>query len=235
MAADDQVGESLWGVAPFQRPSPEEVTDTQRRRLMLGMTRAIARKGFAEASVADALLEVRVSRKTFYELFKDKEDCFLAAYKVAHGALIAHIQKEVRGINSPLAQAVAEHRAYLEFFAKDPEIGKAFLVGIRSAGERALEKKDRAHEVFAGMHREIHARLRANNRKLPVLPDSVFSALVGAHNTIVSIELDKGRGKALPSQLPILLYLSFSTYGLAEAAQLALAGKFDQLEKSAAP
>lgn len=229
MPADDLVADSLWGVAPFQRPSPEEVTDTQRRRLMLGMTRAIARKGFAEASVADALVEVRVSRKTFYELFKDKEDCFLAAYKVAHTALINHIQKAVRGITTPLEQAVIEHRAYLEFFSKDPEIGKAFLVGIRSAGERALEKKERAHEVFAGMHREIHARLREKNRKLPVLPDSVYSALVGSHNTIVAIELEKGRGKNLISQLPVVLYLTLSTYGMSEAAQLALAGKTEEL------
>lgn len=232
MAADDLVADSLWGVAPFQRPSPEEVTDTQRRRLMLGMTRAIARKGFAEASVADALIEVRVSRKTFYELFKDKEDCFLAAYKVAHNALVNHIQKAVRGMTSPLAQVIVEHRSYLEFFAKDPEIGKAFLVGIRSAGERALEKKERAHEVFASMHRELHARLRARDRKLPALPDSVFSALVGAHNLIVATELDKGRGKTLPTQLPILLYLTLSIYGLHEAAQLALAGKIDPLEKT---
>ncbi len=229
MPADDLAADSLWGVAPFQRPSPEEVTDTQRRRLMLGMTRAIARKGFAEASVADALVEVRVSRKTFYELFKDKEDCFIAAYKVAHNALIGHIQKAVRGVTSPLEQAVTEHRAYLEFFSKDPEIGKAFLVGIRSAGERALEKRERAHEVFAGMHREIHARLREKNRKLPTLPDSIYSALVGSHNTIVAIELEKGRGKTLASQLPVLLYLTLSTYGMAEAAQLALDGKIEQL------
>lgn len=230
MAADDLATDSLWGVAPFQRPSPDEVTDTQRRRLMLGMTRAIARKGFAEASVADALLEVRVSRKTFYELFKDKEDCFLAAYKVAHAALINHIQKSVRGVASPLMQSVTQHRAYLEFFSKDPEIGNAFLVGIRSAGERALERHHRAHDVFAAMHRELHAKLRAENPRLPALPDSVFSALVGSHNTIVAIELEKGRGKTLVAQMPVLLYLTFSTYGLADAAQLALAGKFEKLD-----
>ncbi len=231
MAADDLVADSLWGVAPFQRPTPEEVTDTQRRRLMLGMTRAIARKGFAEASVADALIEVRVSRKTFYELFKDKEDCFIAAYKVAHAALVAHIHKAAHPIRSPLRQSVAEHRAYLEFFTKDPEIGKAFVVGIRSAGERAMEKHERALDVFAGLHRELHARLRARNPQLPALPDSIFAALVGAHNSIVAAELEKNRGKILPAQLPVLLYLTFSTYGLPEAAQLALAGKFDQLEK----
>ena len=53
----------FWGVSPFGRPSQSEVIESQRRRLFLGLSRAVARKGYAAASVADVLAEVRIYKR----------------------------------------------------------------------------------------------------------------------------------------------------------------------------
>jgi AcrR family transcriptional regulator len=55
-------------------------SNEQRKRLLDGMAKAVARRGYTEATVAQAIALAGVSRSTFYEHFKDKEDCFLATF-----------------------------------------------------------------------------------------------------------------------------------------------------------
>ena len=59
------------------------ISRSQRERLLEATLRVVAAKGYAAATVADLTREAGVSRTTFYELFEDKEACFLAAYDEA--------------------------------------------------------------------------------------------------------------------------------------------------------
>src|SRR6478752_2700016 len=61
--------------------SREEVELSQRARLLQATTEAVAAQGYVKTTVADIIARAGVSRATFYQLFRDKEDCFLAAYK----------------------------------------------------------------------------------------------------------------------------------------------------------
>src|SRR3954449_5882078 len=56
------------------------IAHNQRERLLDAIANVVAEKGYAATRVADITDYAGVSRKTFYELFTDKEDCFLAAY-----------------------------------------------------------------------------------------------------------------------------------------------------------
>lgn len=214
---------SFWKVAPYARPSQAEVIETQRRRLFLGLSRAVARKGYAAASVADVLAEVHISRRTFYELFTDKEDCFLAAYELAHSALIQHIKKAHEDQPTALAQVKAGNAADLRFIAAEPELAQAFLVGIRSAGPRALQRRAEAHQEFADMHKQFHQRFRLENPHLTELPDVVFLALVGAINKMITTEIEAGRVAEIEKLAPIMLYMTLSVYGLGDLAMKSLA------------
>ncbi|MCZ7630823.1 MAG: TetR/AcrR family transcriptional regulator [Microthrixaceae bacterium] len=51
----------------------------------MGATEAMAEHGYAATSVAHILGRAGVSRTTFYELFDDKADCFLAAWRRGPG------------------------------------------------------------------------------------------------------------------------------------------------------
>ena len=222
--ADEGASHStFWKVAPYARPSQAEVIETQRRRLFLGLSRAVARKGYAAASVADVLAEVRISRRTFYELFKDKEDCFLAAYELAHGALIHHIKKAHQDQPTALAQVQAGNAADLRFIAAEPELAQAFLVGIRSAGPRAMQRRAEAHQEFADMHKQFYQQFRLEYPKLPELPDVVFLGLVGGINKMVTNEIEAGRVAQIESLAPVMLYMTLSVYGLGELAATCLA------------
>src|SRR4051812_43743942 len=64
----------------LRRLRREEVASSQRARLLRAMAEVAAEKGYANTVVADVIARAGVSRRTFYELFRDKQDCFLAAY-----------------------------------------------------------------------------------------------------------------------------------------------------------
>lgn len=215
---------TLWGVSRYERPSPEKAADTQRRRLLLGVTQAVAKKGYARTTVADILEEVRISRRTFYEMFKDVEDCYLAAYEFAHRALIEAIRQSQRGIDDAQVRAERAHRAFLEFNRQHPDAALAFLSGIMEAGPQAAERRSRAIHEFAEMHQVLHRQLRRQYPQMPHVPKPAFLALTAGTNLVVIEHLRRRGPQQLMDLLPTILYLSYSIYGLPEQARQALDG-----------
>ena len=59
---------------------PEEVRRDQRERLQTALIELIAERGYQAVRILDLTKLARVSRPTFYSLYADKEELFLAAY-----------------------------------------------------------------------------------------------------------------------------------------------------------
>ena len=76
------------------RPGPgtprEEVERNQRERLYGAMVASLARKGYEATTVADLTELSGVSSRTFYDLFTDKQACFLATLEAMIEAAIAY-------------------------------------------------------------------------------------------------------------------------------------------------
>jgi AcrR family transcriptional regulator len=66
---------------------------SQRERLTRAMIATAARYGYGRASVAKVVGQAGVSRATFYERFRNKEDCFLAAYREVAKAMMADLRR----------------------------------------------------------------------------------------------------------------------------------------------
>jgi AcrR family transcriptional regulator len=66
---------------------------SQRERLTRAMIASAARYGYGQASVARVVGQAGVSRATFYEHFRDKEDCFLAAYREVGESTMADLRR----------------------------------------------------------------------------------------------------------------------------------------------
>jgi AcrR family transcriptional regulator len=64
-------------------PPPKIVARVQRDRLYRALAEVSAERGYAATTVAHVLQRARISRRTFYTLFDDKEECLLAAYNEA--------------------------------------------------------------------------------------------------------------------------------------------------------
>ncbi len=59
---------------------PEDVRRDQRERLQTALIELIAQRGYQAVRILDLTKLARVSRPTFYSLYADKEELFLAAY-----------------------------------------------------------------------------------------------------------------------------------------------------------
>ena len=97
---------------------PESATSStprgsQRARLVEGMIQAVAEKGYAAATVADAVRAARVSRGTFYAQFASKEECFLEAYKYGIDVIVERIRTAIRAEQRRLGRPPAHRPARL--------------------------------------------------------------------------------------------------------------------------
>src|SRR3954454_10930364 len=64
------------------------VAESQRERMLVAMADATASKGYGNVAVADVIERAGVSRRSFYEHFANKEECFLAAYDAGVAGLL---------------------------------------------------------------------------------------------------------------------------------------------------
>jgi AcrR family transcriptional regulator len=206
---------------------PSLVAASQRTRLLEAVGRAVAHKGYAAATIEDIVRDAGVSKKTFYEHFSDKLDCFLAAYEAASDELLAHVRAAQEGAETGaapadragsappcdagsewLARTRAGIHAYLRWLAAEPELARVFLIEIAAAGPSALERRERMRDRYAEHMRE----LQAGNG----VPDEIFHAVVAGADDLVVRRLREGR--ELLELEPTLLYLQVSLLAGPEAA-----------------
>ena len=164
------------------RLAREEVAASQRGRLLDAMAHAVATRVYGAATVADVIERAGVSRKTFYEHFRDKEDCFLAAYDLGAQVLLQALREAVEGVDGALERVRASVRAYLEILAAEPAFARTFVIEVGAAGPRALERRRQVLREFAALTRELTVSAGFGVG----VPEQAYLAATGAVNEVVA-------------------------------------------------
>lgn len=180
----------------------EAVTESQRNRIHQAMIEVVSERGYAETRVVDVIGVAGVSRKTFYELFDSKEDCFLAAYDVLLGNLLDEASNAFESKpGAPWADRIAAAlEALLVHMAAHPDEARFAIVEVLAAGPRALARRDAALRQFTGF-------LESGRSETSVeLPGITSLALAGGINELLYSEILHGAAARLPSRLPDLMF-----------------------------
>jgi AcrR family transcriptional regulator len=141
--------------SPHQLPSGRHgllrsfVAANQRERLLSAVAQAAAELGYAEMSVDAIIALAGVSRRTFYEHFKNKEDAFLAAYDDAVRLQARHIRRAYLKETTVRGRLRAGIAAYLQLMASEPELARMSIVEVLAAGPRAMVRRNDAMRMFA--------------------------------------------------------------------------------------
>jgi AcrR family transcriptional regulator len=178
------------------------VTDSQRRRIHQAMIEVVSERGYPDTRVVDLITIAGVSRKTFYELFASKEDCFLATYDELLGNLLSDTAEGFESRpGAPWAERVsAGLRALLEHLAEHPDEARFAIVEVLAAGPKALARRDAALRQFTGF-------LDAGRAETSVeLPGITALSLAGGVNELLYSEILHGAAARLPSRLPDLVF-----------------------------
>jgi AcrR family transcriptional regulator len=183
------------------RMSPAEVAASQRARMLRAMAEAVAAKGYANTVVADVTARAGVSRRTFYEQFTGKQDCFLATFDdcvaVVRAAVVAALDVDAA---APLRDQVRRMiAAYLDVLAGEPEVAKANLVEVYAAGPEAARRRRASMEGFTTLLKDAHARVREAGLATRRASDLEYEHTVGAISTAVTIRVATGDIASLPA------------------------------------
>lgn len=182
----------------------EDVVASQRRRLLAGIARALAEEGFARLTVEHVIAAAGVSRKTFYEHFKTREECLLAAYDAASEALWEAGKEAASAAGDWPAAVRAATGAAFEFLAADPDRARLFTVEARAAGE-PLATRQRADVERA-------AALLGGGGETDHLPEATATTLVENVAAVVGANVLSGATEILPAQAPQLTEYLLTPY-----------------------
>ena len=176
--------------------TPEQVRSSQRERLLRAMLASVAERGYAATTVPQVVADARVSRNAFYELFNDKEDCFIALCDEEAADLIAVTRDtgDARDWVTAVRQGVGH---YLRWWQEREEFTRAYFVELPTAGARAMEQRDRAYEPFRQVFRDVGAWARHADPSLPALGELTVRLLVISTTELIAEEVRAGRGGRL--------------------------------------
>jgi AcrR family transcriptional regulator len=185
------------------------VASSQRERLREAMVRVAAEKGYAATTITEVVEAAGVSSATFYELFDDKESCFLEAFAAVNDVVVAHVSGAyLAAEGEPWPRRIAAAlRAMVELLSAEADIARLTMVEGTAAGESARRVYGDALARFAPFLEE--GREYAGHNDLP--PDTARFA-IGAGTSMIFDEIRAGRGADLERILPDLVFAVLMPY-----------------------
>lgn len=179
------------------RTTPEapraRVVEIQRSRLLGAALNVLDELGYPHATVAHVTARARVSRRTFYDVFDNREDCLLAALE----SVVERIDRELSDLHLDALSWRERTRAglwtILAFFDREPVLARVCVVQALRGGPRVLERRER---VLAGLTRIVDEGRLASDRNR-ACPPLMADGLVGAAFGIVYGRLLKGEREPL--------------------------------------
>lgn len=189
----------------------EEVVRSQRERLFGAMVAVVAEKGYAHTSVADLLKVSGVSRATFYSLFRDKEDCFLATVNalLARGAkLSARLYGDGGAEGAASGEAGGDWeewaqralRGFMAMLAEQSAAARLCYIESYVAGPAALEPLSAAADATS----QMLAATLAQRSEQAEMPLELARAMVGGFTWVIYQHLKDGREAELVDAVPEL-------------------------------
>ena len=159
--------------------SREQVQASQRQRILDAILDTVGEHGYSATTVAHVTKAAGISRTTFYEQFRSKEDAFLTAYDAFGEQFLADIAGvSVTATPAEVLSAAAEQ--LVDWGRRRPLACRAFLVEIHAVGEPGLSHRDRAMKRAEKRFDAVAAWVRSVDPSLPAPPRLVGRAVVAA-------------------------------------------------------
>jgi AcrR family transcriptional regulator len=161
---------------PGPRGGGVYVTEVQRTRLLDAAFAVVSEDGYKRMTARRVSGRAGVSNKTFYDLFTDREDCFLAAFDHAVDELAAVALPAYEGEKEWTERIRAGLGALLEFLDGEPELRRLVFIEALGAGPRVLARRARMLEDLGSIIDEGRACVKAGRELPPLTAEGVVGA-----------------------------------------------------------
>jgi AcrR family transcriptional regulator len=131
---------------------PREMDDqTRRERLLAAMVEVVAERGYSKSSVPRVAERAGMSTRSFYRVFENRPDCFLAAYDEIVEHLLSLVGEAYRAEGDPDARLSGALTAFLGYFADRPEIARVCFLELPAVHPGGEVRRRQTIERVAGL------------------------------------------------------------------------------------
>ena len=186
----------MWDQAATKLPAgphgldPALVARVQRERILDATARAVADLGYQDVTVAKILDRARISKLTFYELFDNKEQAFLAAYDDAVAQALRRVERAcaAEALAPPAQRLEAAVDALLGFLAEEPEVARLCVIEVLAAGPTGRQRRAATMDRLADLMAALLAEARPDRDLGPI----AARALVGGAEEVLFTAIERG-------------------------------------------
>jgi AcrR family transcriptional regulator len=139
---------------PASTEAREQARQRQRVRLALALIECVSEDGYGATRVADVIAQAGVSRKTFYELFANKEECLLATYDLISDEAMRRVEGAYRDAEGWPGRVESAIGALFEAALANPGALRLSLIEIAAVGPAGIERRERSIERFENVIRD---------------------------------------------------------------------------------
>lgn len=167
--------------------------DPFRLRLLDGLATSITERGYRASTVADVVRSARTSKRTFYDHFAGKEECFLELLAVdieKLGAKIAASVDPEADWHVQIRQAVDAYVGYIE---ARPAITLSWIRELPSLGAAARPVQRRGLHLLTGLLIDLSASPGFRRAKLPPLTAPLAVILLGGLRELTALAVEDGK------------------------------------------
>jgi AcrR family transcriptional regulator len=128
---------------------PQLVAASQRKRLLEAIIELVAEKGYPAVTIGDIVARAGTAKRTFYDHFADKLQCFLAALDGITDTLVESSARLFAVSGTVRERCEYSMRGYFELLASMPNTTKVFYLEAIAAGPEAVTRRHDVHLKFA--------------------------------------------------------------------------------------
>lgn len=199
---------------PTPAPMLELVNSPKREKILAGMLEAVGAEGYDATSVRTILDRTGLYRQAFYDLFADKDECYLAAFDAGVARLEAAAQKGGASGADWRGRLRGGLVGLLEQLEAAPDIGRALFVEVHAAGPEALARRAEAMKKAADFIDLARAEADLSESPPQIAPEGIVAGI----HAIVHSRLSTGANDGFRQLLPEFMYFAVLPYFGAAAA-----------------
>lgn len=198
---------------------PDLVAFDQRERLLAALARIVAEEGYNKATIGAIAEAAAVSRRTFYEHFKGKEECFLAAYDALDDYLVSLVEESAPAEGEWPERVAATFTTVVGFLGEHPDLARVYVVepNVVSGKGMCSRRQRRADRYIELLEPGRH--WRGEDRDLA---EGIEEAIFGGIITLLARRIVAGEGDQLTRFTPAVIEFALSPYlGIERAREIA--------------
>jgi AcrR family transcriptional regulator len=169
-------------------PGRDAVASNQRSRLLGAMIEAMTMYGYTDTSVAKLCKLAGVSKRTFYEQFENKEQCFLETYDIVLARASRRINASYRSQSTWIAGLHSAFETLAAEIAEQPKAVRLLALEAPQAGAAAQQRVQRTNLIFQQMIASSFAQAPDEI----ALPPILIKGIVGGITRIVQLSIEEG-------------------------------------------